>query len=109
MKRRLFELLLTRGNMPELTTPPTSDNETLVLTNQKLDFGSADSKTYPIIFYNAGEKKPSASTERLNTYQVRLTINGVLQTDKLTKYIQATPTDDRSTNIGFEEEKEILH
>jgi len=109
MKQRIFELLLTRGNMPELTTPPTSNDENLVITNQQLDFGRADSKTYPIIFYNAGEKKPSVSTERLKTYQVRLTINGVLQTEKLTKYIQATPTDDRSTNIGFEEEKEILH
>lgn len=105
MKRRIFELLLTRGNMPELSTPPTSNYENQVITNQQLDFGGADSKTFLIIYYNAGEKKPSAGTERLNSYQVKLTFNGPLRTDKLMKHIQAAPKDD---DLGFEEEKEIL-
>lgn len=105
MKRRIFELLLTRGNMPELSTPPTSNYENQVITNQQLDFGGADSKTFLIIYYNAGEKKPSAGTERLNSYQVKLTFNGPLRTDKLIEYIQAPPTND---DLGFEEEKEIL-
>lgn len=109
MKRRIFDLLLTRGNMPELTSPPTSNYENLVITNQQLDFGGADSKTFTIIFYNAGEKKPSAGTELHKTYQVRLTFNGVLRTDKLMKHIQANPTDHHTADMGFEEEKEVLH
>lgn len=98
-KRRLFELLLEVCD--ESTDSLASNYENMVITNKKL--GSDGSKVFDIVFYNKSEKKPLPPIDPRNVYQIRMTYDGILQSDRLTSYIQAAPTSE-----GFENDKKIL-